>query len=312
MKNILVTGGAGFIGSHVVDTLINLHYKVKVLDNLSFGTLNNLESNLSNIEFIKGDIRSKETCYIATKNIDCILHFAALKSVPKSLLNPSEFNEVNIQGILNLLESCIKNKVKKFVFSSSSSVYGDVSIFPQKEENISYPISPYGLTKLTGEYYCKIFSKWYNLDTISLRYFNVFGERQTANDDYAGVIPKFINAMLNNKNPTIFGDGIQSRDFTYVQNIVNANILSIKSRNIFKGQSFNIAGGQSISILDLVNTINNLLKTNIAPKFLPKRTGDILKSQADISNTINKLGFFYQTSFIKGLEKTINYWKNEI
>lgn len=310
MTRILVTGGAGFIGSHIVDELIKLHYEVIVLDDLSTGNRNNVDT--SKITFFCGDIRDKHICDLATVDVDCVLHLAALKSVPKSLINPSAFNEVNIQGTLNLLESCVKNKVKRFIFSSSSSVYGDVTQFPQKEENISYPISPYAVTKLTGEYYCKIFNKHYNLDTVSLRYFNVFGERQPANDTYAGVIPKFITSILNDKNPTIYGTGLQSRDFTYVQNVVNANILTMQSKTNFNGESVNIAGGDSINLIELTNNINQILGKNIPPVFLEERKGDILKSQADVFKASIILGNFWEVNFLEGLEKTVKYWKAKL
>jgi nucleoside-diphosphate-sugar epimerase len=308
MSKILVTGGAGFIGSHIVEELIKLNHDVVVLDNLSTGYIENI--NVNKIAFWKGDIRSKDICNIVTKGINTVFHLAASKSVPKSLTNPTEFNEVNIQGILNLLEACIANKVNRFIFSSSSSVYGDVNEFPQKEDKMSYPISPYALTKLAGEYYCKIFSKHYNLDTISLRYFNVFGEKQPANDTYAGVIPKFITAILNDKNPTVYGNGLQSRDFTYVKNVVNANILALNNKNKSMGEAFNVAGGKSINILELIESINYILNKNMIPVFFEKRKGDILKSQADITQTISKLGYFWEVDFLNGLKKTIDYWKS--
>ncbi|MBM3245663.1 MAG: NAD-dependent epimerase/dehydratase family protein, partial [Candidatus Omnitrophica bacterium] len=226
MKRFLVTGGAGFIGSHIVEELLNREYKVRVLDNFSSGKLENLRPFLGKIELMRGDIRSKKSCLKATKGVDFVLHQAALRSVPKSLVCPQDYNEVNIQGTLNMLEASLKNKAKSFVLASSSSVYGDTDSFPEREDFLPSPISPYALSKLAGEYYCKIFSLHYKLPCISLRYFNVFGPRQSLDDEYAVVIPKFINCILNNERPPIFGTGKQSRDFTYVTNVVNANLLA--------------------------------------------------------------------------------------
>ena len=228
MSSFLVTGGAGFIGSHIVEELVREGQNVRILDNFSSGKKENLQGLRGKIELIKADIRSKESCLKACRGVDFVLHQAALRSVPKSMGNPKEYNEVNIGGTLNMLEAAKKNKVKRFVFASSSSVYGDALSFPEKESFIPQPISPYALTKLTGEYYCKIFSFHYGLPAISLRYFNVFGPRQSLDDEYAVVVPKFINCMLKNECPPVYGSGKQSRDFTVVTNVVNANILAAR------------------------------------------------------------------------------------
>ena len=307
MKKFLVTGGAGFIGSHIVDALVKKGYFVRVLDNFSNGKKENLKGSLDKIELVRGDIRSLDTCLKAAKGIDFILHQAALRSVPKSFLNPAEYNEVNIQGTLNLLKAALKNKTKSFVFASSSSVYGDVHNFPEKENFTPQPISPYALTKLTAEYYCRMFSHRYGLATVSLRYFNVFGPRQAVDDEYAVVIPKFISCMLKDKHPPIFGNGRQSRDFTYVANVVEANLLAAKKPGC-SGGVFNIAGGRDYSILELVGILNKLMHQNIKPIFLNPRAGDVFKTQADLAAARRSLGFKPSVGFLCGLKLTIKYF----
>ena len=308
MKKFLVTGGAGFIGSHIVDTLVKKGYSVRVLDNFLSGKIGNLKSSLKGIELIKGDIRSKSVCLKATKGIDVVLHQAALRSVPKSLVNPGDYNEVNIQGTLGLLQAALKNKVKKFVSASSSSVYGDVKIFPEKEDFLPQPISPYALTKLAGEYYCRLFSHHYGLSTVSLRYFNVFGPRQALDDEYAVVIPKFIDCMLKNKRPPIFGNGKQSRDFTYVDNVVQANILAAFKAGL-RGDVFNVASGCDVTILELVGALNKLMRKDIKPVFLPLRPGDVFRTLADLSRIRRSLGFKPKVDFVSGLKLTLEYFR---
>lgn len=310
MSKFLVTGGAGFIGSHIVRNLVKQGHSVRVLDNFSSGKKENLDGVLDRIELIKQDIRSSDACLKATNSVDFVLHQAALRSVPKSMNNPCEYNEVNIGGTLNMLEASLKNKVKRFVFASSSSVYGDTDDFPEKEDFLPQPISPYALTKLTGEHYCKIFSYHYGLPCICLRYFNVFGPRQSLDDEYAVVIPKFITCLLRNEPPPIFGTGRQSRDFTYVDNVVLANILSARNNKI-KGEVFNVACGKNYTILDLVRILNTLMHKNIKPVFLPKRAGDVFKTKADISKPKRLLGFNPQVDFIQGLKTTIAWFKNK-
>ena len=308
MKKYLITGGAGFIGSHITDALLKSGLAVRVLDNFSSGRKTNLSEAISKIQLFNADIRSKRACLKATRGVDCVLHQAALRSVPKSFNNPIEYNEVNIQGTLNLLEAAVQNKVKTFVLASSSSIYGDVSDFPEKENFLPRPISPYALTKLAGEHYCRIFSRQYNLATISLRYFNVFGPRQSLDDEYAVVIPKFIDCMLRGKKPPIFGTGKQSRDFTFVANVVNANILA--SRQIkARGEVFNVASGRDYSILDLVRILNKLTKSNLKPVLLAKRKGDVFRTLADLSLIKGELGYKPKIDFIEGLKTTLEYFK---
>jgi len=307
VSRYLVTGGAGFIGSHIVETLVKAGHYVRVLDNFSSGKLSNLQGQESKIDLIKGDICSQATCFKVTKNIDFVLHQAALRSVPKSMKNPHAYNLVNIGGTLNMLEASKQSKVKRFVFASSSSVYGEVKNFPEKESFIPNPISPYALSKLTGEYYCKIFSLHFGLSTVALRYFNVFGPRQALDDEYAVVIPKFINCLLNNQRPPIFGTGKQSRDFTFVKNVVSANLLAANAKNL-EFKVFNVAAGQAITVLDLVKILNRFLGKDIKPLLLGVRAGDVFKTWADISQAAKILKFKPVFDFSKGLKITLDYW----
>lgn len=308
MSKFLVTGGAGFIGSHIVERLVKDKHYVRILDNFSSGKISNLESVKNKVDLIKADICSKEICLKATKNIDFVLHLAALRSVPKSIDLPHEYNRVNIDGTLNMLEAARENKVKRFVFASSSSVYGEVNVFPEKETFSPCPISPYALSKLAGEHYCKIFSLLFGLPTIALRYFNVFGPRQSLDDEYAVVIPKFINCLLNNKQPPIFGNGKQSRDFTFVQNVVEANLLAAKNKKINYGV-FNIAGGRDTALLSLVDILNGILGKDIPALFLAKRKGDVFKTLADIKLSRKILKYRPKVDFIAGLKITAKYWE---
>lgn len=305
--NFLVTGGAGFIGSHIVEALVKNGDKVKVIDDFSSGRRQNLEALLNKIELIEGDIRDKALVNSAMPGVDYVLHQAALRSVPKSLENPELYNDVNINGTLNILNAAQQVRVKRVVFASSSSIYGEIDIFPQKEDLLPLLISPYALTKLAGEYYCRIFSKNYGLETVSLRYFNVFGPRQSLENQYAVVIPKFITCMLKDENPPVHGDGQQTRDFTYVQNIVQANIKSATLPEV-KGEVFNIACGQAYSVLDIISHINKILKKSIEPKFIPPRPGDVKDTLADITRAQKLLGFAPEVGFEQGLKKTIEYF----
>jgi nucleoside-diphosphate-sugar epimerase len=309
MSRFLVTGGAGFIGSHIVESLVNKKHFVRVLDNFSSGRKENLKNITDKIELIKGDIRSKGTCIRVTRDIDFVLHQAALRSVPKSMKNPREYNEVNINGTLNMLEASLKNKVKCFILASSSSIYGNINNFPEREDFLPQPISPYALTKLTGEHYCRMFSEHYGLPTVSLRYFNVFGPRQALDDEYAVVIPKFITCILNDEPPPIYGTGRQSRDFTYVDNVVAANILAAQKIK-FNARVFNVGCGKNYSILGLVKILNKIMHKNMEPVFLEPRPGDVFKTQADISNIAKELGYEPRTDFVNGLELTIKYFRN--
>ncbi len=307
----LVTGGAGFIGSHIVDALVKSEDKVCVLDDLSSGRRENLEGAADKIKFIEGDIRSKDVVNKVMQGVDYVLHQAALRSVPKSLGNPKLYNDVNINGTLNILEAAKEAKVKRVVCASSSSVYGETDRLPEKESFYPLLISPYALTKLAAEYYCRIFSEIYGLETASLRYFNVFGPRQSLENQYAVVIPKFITCMLKDENPPIHGDGKQTRDFTYVENVVQSNIKAATAPGI-KCEVFNVACGKNYSVLDIVKYVNKILKKDIKPRFTPPRAGDVKNTLADISKAKKLIKFDPKIGFEEGLIKTIEYFKGEL
>lgn len=309
--NFLVTGGAGFIGSHIVEALVKNGDKVKVIDDFSSGRRENLEALLNKIELIEGDIRDKALVGSAMEGVDYILHQAALRSVPKSFENPELYNDVNINGTLNVLNAAQQAKAKRVVFASSSSIYGERDVFPEKEDLLPLPISPYALTKLAGEYYCRIFSQIYGLETVSLRYFNVFGPRQSLENQYAVVIPKFITCMLKDENPPVHGDGQQTRDFTYVENIVRANIKSATLPEM-KCEVCNIACGRAYSVLDVINHINKILKKSIEPKFIPPRPGDVKDTLADITKAQKLIGFAPKVGFEQGLKKTVEFFSKTI
>ena len=308
----LVTGGAGFIGSNIAEKLLKEGHFVRVLDNFFSGKRENLnfinEFNLSkNFELIEGDIRDKSACEKACAGLDYVLHQAALRSVPKSLKEPESYNDVNINGTLFMLQAASKAKIKRFVFVSSSSVYGDTDKFPEREDAYPLLISPYALSKLTGEYYCRIFSEFFNLETVCLRYFNVFGQRQALDDEYAVAIPKFIHCILRDEQPPIFGTGKQSRDFTFIENVVQANILAATVPGI-KHEVFNVANGKDNTVLELVDSLNKIIGKNIQPKLLPVRAGDVFRTCADISKIRKKLGYEPAVSFEVGLKKTVDWF----
>jgi len=315
MMRALVTGGAGFIGSHLVEKLLDLGYKVVVLDNLYSGNMDNLsflrKKHIDNFTFIRGDIRNYSDCIKACSEVDIVFHQAALRSVPESVENPQQYNEVNIKGTLNLLKAAKECKVKKFIFASSSAIYGDIDKLPQKETEYPQLISPYALTKLTGEYYCRIFNKIFGLETISLRYFNVYGPRQAPDDEYSAVIPKFITCVLNGETLPIYGSGRQSRDFVYVEDVVRANILAAQKDKL-EGEVVNIASGESHSILDLANLLGKIVNKNIKYTFFPQRSGDVFKTLADISKAEKLLGYKPKISFSEGLRRTLEWFKNQL
>ncbi|MBU4457640.1 MAG: SDR family oxidoreductase [Candidatus Omnitrophica bacterium] len=303
----LVTGGAGFIGSHIVDALVKNGDKVKVIDDFSSGARENLQGAIDKIELIEDDIRDKAVVGSLMQGIDYVLHQAALRSVPKSLGNPELYNDVNINGTLNILTAARDAKVKRVVFASSSSIYGETDKLPEKEDFLPLLISPYALTKLAGEYYCRIFSQIYGLETASLRYFNVFGPRQSLENEYAVVIPKFITCMLKDEEPPIHGDGKQTRDFTYVENVVHANIKAATAPGI-KCEVFNIACGKAFSVLDIVKYVNKILKKDIKPKLGPIRQGDVKHTLADISKARKLIKFEPKIGFEEGLVKAVEYF----
>lgn len=303
----LVTGGAGFIGSNIVKELLQKKQKVRVLDNFATGKRENLFEfkNNPDFELIEGDLRSFHVVRTAVKNMNYILHQGALPSVPRSIHDPLTTNDVNILGTLNILEAAKEFGVKRVVYASSSSIYGDNEILPKTEDMPINPLSPYALSKYTGERYCQIFTKIYDLETVCLRYFNVFGPNQDPTSQYSAVIPKFIRLMSQGKRPIIYGDGTQSRDFTYVSNIVAANLLACTAEGM-GGELFNIACGQSYTVLQLVDALNRILGTAIEPLFEEERPGDVKHSLADISRAKEKLGFQVYTHFEQGLTELVD------
>lgn len=308
-KKYLVTGGAGFIGSHLVESLVAQGKDVRVLDNFLTGKKENIAEFLDEIDFIEGDIQHLETCRKAVAEVDFVFHQAALPSVPRSIANPLLANAINVGGTLNILMAAKEAGVKKVVFASSSSVYGDDPHLPKKEGTEGAPLSPYAVTKLVGEKYMLIFSQLFGLGTVSLRYFNIFGPRQDPHSQYSAVIPHFITLLDRGESPTIFGDGEQSRDFTYVANVVKANMLALESEGI-SGEVFNIACGDRITVNSLFEKIRDLLRKDIAPVHGDPRPGDVRHSFADITRAKKKMGYEPAVSFDDGLKETVQWYKD--
>ena len=310
----LVTGGAGFIGSNLCEAILSMGYKVRCLDDLSTGKQENVDLFIDNenYSFIKGDIRDLDTCMEACKGVDFVLHEAAWGSVPRSIEMPLFYEEVNIRGTLNMLEAARQQGVKKFVYASSSSVYGDPPTLPKKEGQEGNVLSPYALTKKTDEEYAKLYTKLYGLDTYGLRYFNVFGRRQNPEGAYAAVIPKFIKQLMNDEAPTINGDGKQSRDFTYIENVIEANLKACKASSEVAGEAFNIAYGGREYLIDIYYDLCKALGKDIEPKFGPNRKGDIRHSNADITKAKNMIGYNPEYSFSEGLNLAIEWYKENL
>ena len=310
----LVTGGAGFIGSNLVEALLNKGYVVRVLDNLSQGKQENIDlfSGNKNYMCIHGDIRDFETCLTVTEEVDYVLHQAAWGSVPRSIEQPVLYEEINIQGTLNMLEASRRNEVKKFVYASSSSVYGDEPNLPKKEGKEGELLSPYALTKKVNEEYAKLYTRLYGLDTYGLRYFNVFGRRQDFNGAYAAVIPRFIKQLLNNESPTIYGDGQQSRDFTYIENVIEANLKACRAPSDVAGKVFNIAYGGRETLEDVYISLCQSLRKKIKPIYADERNGDIKHSHADIQKAKEQLGYSPDWDFERGIKAAIEWYKENI
>lgn len=304
--DFLVTGGGGFIGSNIVEALLKKGYSVRVMDNFSTGKKENLKAFEKDIDLFEGDIRYFHLVEKAVRNVEVILHQAALPSVPRSVADPISSDQANIQGTLNILYAAKENGVRKVVFASSSSVYGDNPVLPKHEGMIPNPLSPYAVTKLTGEKYCQVFSNLYGLETVCLRYFNVFGPKQDPNSQYSAVIPKFIKAMLKDERPVIYGDGEQSRDFTFIENVIEGNILAANYKDE-KSLVANCACHGQITLNQLVDEINKIIGKSIKPVYDKERAGDIKHSFADIELIKSKLNFEPKVSFLEGLKKTIEY-----
>lgn len=301
---VLITGGCGFIGSNLAEELSKNH-DVVIIDNLTTGNIDNIKD--LNVEFVKGDILDLELLRKLTKDIDCISHQAAVVSVPESIKNPVRAEEVNVKGTLNVLISARDSEVEKVVNASSCAVYGDTEMLPIKENVPLNPKSPYAVTKLASEYYCNVFSEIFGLKTVSLRYFNVYGPKQNPDSEYAAVIPKFIQRMISGKQPIIYGDGEQTRDFIYVKDVVRANIIALKSKEC---GVFNVATGKKVSINQLASTIAELMGANSEPVYDKPREGDIRHSYGDITGIKKKLGFEPKYSMKEGLKETIEWFKH--
>ena len=310
----LVTGGAGFIGSNLCEAILKLGYKVRCLDDLSTGkkTYVDLFTDNPKYTFIKGDIKDLDTCLKACEGVDYVLNQAAWGSVPRSIEMPLFYCANNIQGTLNMLEAARQKGVKKFVYASSSSVYGDEPVLPKKEGREGNLLSPYAVTKRADEEWAKQYSRYYGLDTYGLRYFNVFGRRQDPDGAYAAVIPKFIKQLINRERPTINGDGRQSRDFTYIENVIEANLKACLASSDAAGEAFNIAFGGREYLIDIYYSITKALGLSVEPTFGPDRPGDIKHSNADISKAKKMLGYNPEWSFEMGIAEAIGWYKKNL
>ena len=310
----LVTGGAGFIGSNLCEALTDMGYTVRCLDNLSTGKQENVDmlADRPNYSFIRGDIRDLDTCMQACEGVDYVLNQAAWGSVPRSIEMPLLYEEINIRGTLNMMEAARQQGVRKFVYASSSSVYGDHPVLPKVEGQEGNLLSPYALTKRVDEEYGKLYTKLYGLDTYGLRYFNVFGRRQDPEGAYAAVIPKFIRQLLHGEIPTINGDGKQSRDFTYIDNVIEANLRACLAPHEAAGNAFNIAYGGREYLIDIYYDLCRALGKNVEPNFGPDRAGDIKHSNADISKARKLLGYDPEYDFARGIELAIEWYQKNL
>lgn len=307
MASYLVTGGAGFIGSNLVERLVRDGHRVRVLDNLSTGRVQNLDGVLQEIEFIQGDLRDLDAVRKAVAGTEVVFHQAALPSVPRSIQDPSSSNEINITGTLNLLVEARDAGVRRVVYAASSSAYGNTAQLPKREDMPASPLSPYAVTKHTGELYLRVFCHVYGLEGLSLRYFNIFGPRQDPSSQYAAVIPKFIMALQRGESPVIFGDGEQSRDFTFIDNAVEANVLAATCPNA-RGEVVNVACGQRYTLNDLVRRLQAVMDRPIPPRYVEPRTGDVRDSLADLQRAKEILGYHPLVNFDEGLRRTVDWF----
>lgn len=310
MRKALVTGGAGFIGSHLVDALLEKGWDVRVFDDLSTGKGVNLAHVVGQVEWQEGDVRDLEALECACAGVEVVFHLAALGSVPRSIAEPVLSNQVNLDGTLHVLTAARDAGVRRVVYSASSSVYGNTPTLPKHEGMTPNPLSPYAVTKYVGELYLKVFHQLYGLEGVGLRYFNIFGPRQDPNSQYAAVIPKFVTAMMDGQPATIFGDGLTSRDFTYVANAVQANLLAADASGA-AGEVVNIACGERFTLNDLAAELNRLLGTSLEPVYEPERAGDVKHSLADIERARALLGYNPAVGFAEGLERTVAWYREQ-
>lgn len=308
MRTFLVTGGAGFIGSHIATALVERGDRVRVLDNLSTGHASNLAHVADRVELIEGDISDVPLVAKAVRGVDCVFHEAALASVPRSVEAPLDTNAACVTGTVTLLDQARRAGVRRIVYAASSSLYGDQPNSSKRETDLPAPISPYGAAKLAAEYYCQAFTATYGIETVALRYFNVFGPRQDPNSPYSAVIPIFITALIEGRRPTIYGDGGQSRDFTFVANVVHGNLLAADATDA-SGRSLNLANGGSVSLLQMLATLNKYLGTDVQPLFADPRPGDIRESMADITLARKLLKYEPQVHFDEGIRRSIDYYR---
>lgn len=308
MANYLVTGGAGFIGSNIVEFLVSQGDSVRVLDNFATGKRENLAPFMDKIELVEGDLRDEDACRRAVADMDYVLHQAAMASVPRSITEPVMTSDVNVMGTINLLTAAARAKVRRLVYAASSSAYGDQPVPVKHEGLLPMPLSPYAAAKLACEYFCQAYSESMGLETVCLRYFNVFGPRQDPTSQYSAVIPLFTTAVIEGRRPTVYGDGQQTRDFTFVENNVRANILAATTERPVAGRVINVACGGSYSLLDLLRVINETLGKSVEPIFEARRTGDVMHSLADISLARELLGYEVFVGFDEGMRRTIEWY----
>jgi nucleoside-diphosphate-sugar epimerase len=305
----LVTGGAGFIGSHLVEALLKSGRTVRVLDDFSTGSRQNLAPFIRDVDLVEGDIRDPDAVSRAVRGVDVIFHEAAVPSVPRSVREPRVTHDVNVNGTLNLLLAAKDGRVSRFVYASSSSAYGDTPTLPKTEQMTPAPQSPYAVQKLMGEYYARVFHLVYGLATVSLRYFNVFGPRQDPSSEYSAVIPRFIARLTQGEPPLIYGDGSQTRDFTYIENVVSANMLAVES-DACVGEIMNISSGQSVDLIELAGVVGSAMGVEIDPVFEPPRDGDIKHSFGDIARAKRLLGYTVKIGLTEGLSRTVGWYRD--
>lgn len=308
MAKYLVTGGAGFIGSHIATALVERGFAVRVLDNLTTGFRSNLQHLGDDVELIEGDVTDEAVVAQAVKGVDCVFHQAALASVPRSVEHPLATNHACVTGTLTILDQARKAGVRRVVYAASSSAYGDQPYSSKREVDLPAPLSPYAVAKLAGEYYCQAFFHTYGLETVGIRYFNVFGPRQDPDSPYSAVIPLFITRMLNGESPVVYGDGEQTRDFTFVENVVHGNMLASQAPGV-AGRVFNVANGRTTSLMELIHYLNKMLGTSLKPEHREARPGDVRDSLADITLARKLLKYEPQVNFETGLLRSIDYYK---